>query len=135
MKFLFNIPSLNNCKLALIYAVILIICGYFANNMSIFTGEIVKQYYLVDKIIGRNNVDYGDAVYYNISYDKELVPAVQNNNDTVGYSAISDRGKLNEFLTLLQKSNKYKYIVIDMVFDNNDVSPSDSILFNTRWLN
>jgi len=126
----YNRPSKTYCFVALINSFILILLGYFANNMALFTSEIVEQYYLTHKIFNRQNVDCGDAVFFNVAYDKELVPAIEN-FDTVGNYVITDRGRLNDFLILLHNSNKYKFIVLDIAFDDNDISPNDSALFST----
>lgn len=126
----FNRPSKKELLISLSLSFVLILLGYFANNMSLFTGEAVKQYYLTNLITKSKGVSYGDAVYYNVSYDKQLVPA-RKGFVTIGNSAITDRAKLNEFLSLLQKSNRYKFILLDIAFDDNDISPCDSALFET----
>lgn len=127
---IFNRPSKKELITSLILSAVLIVLGYFANNMALFTGEAVEQYYLINKIIKTNKVNYGDATYFNTSYDKELVPA-RKGRFTIGNSAITDRAKLKEFLSLLQKSNMYKFILLDIVFDDSDISSSDSALFST----
>jgi hypothetical protein len=77
------------------------------------------------------NVSYGDAVFYNVAYDKELIPAIdQEYNDTLGVSVITDRKKLFQFLRVLEKTDSYKYVIIDLTFDKKDVSIYDDSLFN-----
>lgn len=127
-------PYRKKIIFSLISALILIISSYFANNSPLFTGEIVEQYYSTQKVcswIGiHRSVNYGDIAYYNVSYDKELIPA-KDKNDTIGYNVITDRHKLTQFLNLLKRSNKYKYIILDLVFDNKDVSKNDSELLKS----
>mgnify|MGYP002576896053 CR=1 FL=1 len=126
----FNRPSKKELINSLVLSLVLIILGYFANNMALFTGEAVKQYYITNLIVKDNKVSYGDAVYYNVSYEKELVP-VRKGFQTIGNRAITNRAKLHDFLSLLQKSNRYKFILLDIAFDDSDISPSDSALFST----
>lgn len=120
---------------SLISAVTLIIAGYFINNSPLFTGENMLQFHVTQKLCKffsiHKTVNYGDARYYNVSYDKELVPAIVQ-GDTIGVNVITDRKKLHTFLQLLQKSNRYKFIILDLTFDKKDVNTEiDDSLFNT----
>ena len=117
-------------------SVLLIFLTYFANNAPLFTGESMTQYAVIQKICEKfgihKTVSYGDALFYNVSYDKMLITATRDENrrDTIGVRAVTDREKLLRFLRLLEKSDKYKYVVLDIVFDENDVSVYDDSLFH-----
>ena len=109
---------------------------YFANNSSLFTGEDVVQYYYMQKICSKfgihRNVDYGEALYFNIAYDKILLPRYQNDSKDhiIGNTIITDRQKLIEMLTLLHSTNTYKYIIIDLRFEPKDITEIDDSLFS-----
>lgn len=113
-------------------AILLSIAIYFANNSPIFLGETTWQFTIIqvlcDKMGISNEVSYGDAVFYNVGYDKELIPAI-NENDTLGVRVITDRNKLLRFLNIL-KDTDYKYIIVDLTFEKNDVGIDDDSLFN-----
>ena len=120
---------------SLISSLLLILLTYFANNFPLFTGESALQYYLIqsvfDSITSPKSIDYGDAVFYDVSFDNMLIPAIRDNrvNDTLGVRVITDRQKLLRFLKLLEKSDKYKHVIVDLVFDENDRSVYDDSLF------
>lgn len=114
-------------------SILLIILSYFYNNLPLFTGESMFRYYWTQRIcdyIGiHKTVDYGDAVFYNMSYDKKLIPAV-NRYDTLGVECVTDREKLLNFLDLLQQTDKYKYVIVDFIFDKSLKSEVDKELFS-----
>ncbi len=115
-----------------ISSLFLMLISYFVNNSPLFTGESMLQYYGLQKVCEKigihKTVSYGDAVYYNMSYDKMLVPSIDR-ADTIGNNCISDRGKLLKFLRLLESSNKYKYIIVDIIFDKSERSEYDDELY------
>lgn len=116
----------------------LIICNYFVNNASLFTGESIKQYYCFQEICNKlhlkNPVSYEDAIYFNISYDKSFVPVYEGDFDNKVYKGndiITDRGKLFKLLKLLEQTDVYKYIILDLTFDDvTDKTQYDDSLFN-----
>ena len=120
---------------SLISSLLLIVLTYFANNSPLFTGESALQYYVIQSVFDRftspKSVDYGEAVLYDVSFDKMLIPAISDDekNDTLGVTAITDRQKLLRFLQLLDKTDKYKHVIVDLVFDVNDRSAYDDSLF------
>lgn len=141
-----NYPNLHlshsykrNIIFSLISAFVLIIANYFANNASVFTGESITQYYWFQRICSwvklKEPVDYGDAIYFNISYDKQFVPAYEGNYEggsLYGNNIITDRKLLWEFLSLLKGTDTYKYIILDIAFDDvRDKTEYDDSLFNT----
>ena len=125
-------------RFSLISALFLTIACYFANNAPIFTGESTSQLYwtqlFCDFFHINKTVDYGDVLLYNTSNDKILVNAYINHDtkhpEPVGVTPISDRYKLYKFLKLLSSSDTYKYIILDLAFDKNEVSQYDDSLYN-----
>ncbi len=118
-----------------ISSLLLIIFTYFANNSPLFTEESALQYYVIQSVFSSiaspKPVDYGNAVFYDVSFDKMLIPAISDDkeNDTLGVTVITDRQKLLRFLKLLEKTDKYKHVIVDLVFDENDRSVYDDSLF------
>lgn len=117
---------------SLISSVLLIIATYFTNNLPLFTGENLNQFFFTEysnTILGNQKIEtYDDVIFINTSYDGNLVPAYEDNY-VVGNSKITDRKKLYDFLKLLSKSNCYKYIILDVVFAKDDCSEYDDSLF------
>lgn len=125
---------------SLISAFVLIVCNYFVNNASLFTGESTYQYAVFQKIcsiIGiHDEVDYDDdyIIFFNNSYDKTLIPIYKgdyNNKEIVGNNIITDRNKLLKLLDILQETNSYDFVVIDLKFEAEDSTKYDDALFRT----
>ena len=119
-------------------ALILTILCYFADNQPLFTGESLTRLYITQRICDffhiEQEVDYGEVLFCDTSYDLDLVPVLEYNHleysDTLGVSAITDRNKLYRFLDLLQKGDKYRYLIIDLAFDENDKTKYDDALYD-----
>jgi len=72
-----------------------------------------------------------NELYINVAYDKELVPVLDEFGMPKGVSDITDRGKLLQLLTMLREANQYKYILLDVRFENGYSTDNDSALFAT----
>lgn len=121
--------------LSTILSCVLIVLGYFVNNLPIFTGENLDQYFLIQKTSEflrlSPKYEHTDAFFINVSYDKELVNVNGAGPDGVlGNTSITDRNKLYELLKILKEDSGYKYIVLDIMFDPNEISSADSSLFS-----
>lgn len=127
--------KLHKLCLSMVLSIILFILGYFINNLPVFTGENLDQFFLTQKVcelFGQNNeLDHSDALFINVSYDKEVVQ-VQGDAPLgkLGNTAITDRAKLYDLLKVLDDEGAYKYIILDLMFDPNEVSESDSLLYS-----
>lgn len=128
---------------AVISSLSLIIVSYFINNASILTGESSFQYYITqyicEKIGLKKSTDYTDALFVNTSYDKTLIPYFKGdfeNKKFVGNTIITDRNKLLSYLKLLHKTDSYKCVIIDITFDEGNITDADSslskLLFDMR---
>lgn len=113
---------------------VLLFLSYLINNQALFTGEdlnkyawmeLVKERFGLSKSIKKNK----DAVFVNVAYDKQLIERHDDYGMTVGNADITDRTKLFSFLKLLQMTDTYKYIFMDVRFEKGFDSPEDSALF------
>lgn len=115
-------------------AVLLLLLGYFSNNLPIFTGENLDQQYvsqiICEKFGIEEKMDYDSVTLFNVSNDKQLAYSCNVDGDTIKSTAITDRRKLLHILELLQKSNSYKYIILDMMFCKGDSTKYDDELFS-----
>ena len=69
-------------------------------------------------------------LFINVCYDKELADC-EENGIPVGKYVITDRVKLLRLLTQAKAANNYRYIFLDVVFENEIKTPVDSALFQT----
>lgn len=121
--------------ISLCNVVVLLLLSYLINNQAIFTGEDLNQYawmeWIKDKCgLSKEIQEKKDAVFINVAYDKQLIDRHDDYGMTVGNVDITDRAKLNSFLEILQKTNTYKYIFMDIRFEKGFDSPMDSALFS-----
>lgn len=68
-----------------------------------------------------------DAVFINVSYDKQLAEYTFDNGNSKGTIAVTDRNKLIRFLNIAKES-EYKYIFLDIRFEDGVYTPQDSAL-------
>lgn len=112
----------------------ILIFSYLLGNTSFpLPGEIG----LFQKINGWNSIwgvqkgNIPDSLLFiNVCYDKELAD-YEENGMPVGKYVITDREKLLRLLTQAKAADNYRYIFLDVVFENEIKTPVDSALFNT----
>ena len=113
---------------------VLLIFSYVLNNQPLFTGEDLNQYawmeFLKNKIGLSEQVDYSDALFVNVSYDKQLIEKKDEFGMPVGNIDITDRTKLLALLNILDSTNLYRYIILDIRFEKGLDSEMDSALFS-----
>lgn len=115
--------------------IVLLLLSYFISNQALFTGEDLNQYAWMEWIknklgLSREIKEDKDALFVNVAYDKILIDRYDNYGMSVGNVDITDRGKICSFLKLLENTNTYKYIFLDVRFEKGYDSPEDSALFS-----
>lgn len=119
-------------------ALVLTVLCYFVNNLPIFTDEDLHQHLFTQKVCEwfgfKTNINYDDALFVNVAFDKELVPAMSSGEELqqtqLGVTQITDRKKLYLFLKGLNRTQSYKYVVIDIQFCKEEKTEYDDSLFN-----
>ena len=114
--------------------VILLVLSYFLNNQPLFTGENLDHYawmeWFKDKIGISDEDNNNNALFVNVSYDKQLVERFDEYGMSIGNTDITNRSKLLSFLRLLHKTKSYKYIFLDIRFEKGYKDQNvDSALF------
>lgn len=113
--------------------IILLLLSYILNNQALFTGEDLNQYawmeFIKEKIGLSEHIDYKDALFINVAYDKQLVDKCDEFGMPIGNIDITDRTKLLGLLNLLTETNTYRYIIFDVRFEKGLDSEADSSLF------
>ena len=108
--------------------------SYFCTNLeNVFSGErTVLKYWsaLMNRLSpGKKNVVPEDALFINVSGDKQLVDIKDDMGFTVGNAAITDRGKLVDLLSRIKEDGSYRYVLMDISFDDGYATDADSALF------
>ena len=109
--------------ISLCNVVVLLFLSYFISNQAIFTGEDLNQYAWMEWI--KDKCGLSREIQ-----EKQLIDRHDDYGMTVGNVDITDRAKLNSFLDILQKTNAYKYIFMDIRFEKGFDSPMDSALLS-----
>lgn len=116
-----------------INAVVLFLLCYFVDNLPYsFVGdatlgqhfEQLKQYFQSPK----EDIPE-DLLLVNVAYDRELADVTDEFGLPKGNIDITDRKKLYDFLTKLQKAD-YKYIILDVSFSEEYRTENDSTLYS-----
>ena len=120
---------------SLINVIVLLLLSYFISNQAIFTGEDLNKYawmeWIKDKCgISRVVKENKDVVFVNVAYDKQLIDRHDDYGMSVGNVDVTDRSKLRSFLEMLQRTDMYNYIFLDVRFEKGYDSPEDSALFS-----
>lgn len=85
---------------------------------AMITDDDIATYYL------------DETTFINIAYDKSLVPVNDEYGFPKGNIAITDREKLAQFLKFANINKQYKNILMDVYFDPEITTPTDSVLFS-----
>ena len=112
-----------------------LLLSYLSTNLNIaLSGEkTVLKYWcaFADWITsGREHETEDDVVFVNVSYDRQLVDLTDEFGIPLGNAAVTDRGKLQQFLRMIDESGTYRYVMLDVFFEEGYATESDSCLFS-----
>ena len=120
--------------LSVLTSTVIIIFTYVMGNSGYpLPGETgaLKQITDYKMFLGMQIGNVPDSILLiNLCYDKALVP-YEENDVPVGNTVITDREKLLQFLTKAKKANNYRYILLDVFFEEGMETEYDSALFHT----
>lgn len=116
--------------IALSIVVVMQVADYFITNFSYPLLDNVDSIMLFDYFDKKGEAPDSDIYYANVGFDKKLVPVEDEFGDEIGKAAITDRKLLAEYLNLIRESG-YKYIFLDIRFEEGTESEDDSLLFST----
>ena len=120
--------------ISLLNVIILLFGGYVWNNQPLYTGEDITELSHIQwfwEIIGGRTVDeeLDSTLFINVSYDKQLVEHRDTIGEPIGVTDVTDRAKLLELLQLAKETNTYKYLILDIRFEEGNDQKSDDALF------
>jgi hypothetical protein len=72
-----------------------------------------------------------DLFAINVSYDRALVDITDEYGMPKGNADITDRSKLLHLLQHIKRADNYKYVILDVFFEDGYHTASDSALFHT----
>ena len=127
-------------KIKFLYAFLLsllaLCVSYVCTNLNVaVSGErdLLKWWNFVAMQLsgGPKNEIPEDVLFINVSMDRELVDIKDELEMPIGNAAITDRRKLASLLSLIQSSGDYKYVLLDVFFEEGYRTETDSLLFHT----
>ena len=111
----------------------LLVLTYVLNNQPLFTGENLNMFAWAELLKNKTGLsektDYKDALFINVSYDKQLIDKNDDMGMPVGNTDITDRSKLLNILNRLDSIGQHRYIILDVRFEKGYDSEADSALF------
>ena len=128
MEFSFK-KQRNNIILSIFFSVLISFICYLINNCPYPYWDTLDKYskleFLLRNLVGNQN-DTKDVIFINVAYDKQIAECTY---DAIshGQIAVTDRNKLIRFLNVAKKCN-YKFIFLDIRFEDNVYTPQDTIL-------
>ena len=118
-----------------VIAVGFLIISYCITNLHIpISGEkaVLYKFEMYRNYLFPRSCSVPDSLLFvNVAYDKEFVEATDEYGLPVGQTQITDRQKLLQLLQELKRRNDYKYILMDIFFDEETHTSADSVLFAT----
>ncbi|MCH5224667.1 MAG: CHASE2 domain-containing protein [Muribaculaceae bacterium] len=116
--------------MALLIVVAMQVADYFITNFSYPLLDAVDSIMIYDFFNKNGDAPDSEIFYANVGYDKKLIPVKDEFDDEIGKTAITDRKLLAEYLDLIRDAG-YKYIFLDIRFEEGTESEDDSLLFST----
>lgn len=140
MRFITQILSKINSRrrkiiyISLLNVIVLSFGGYLWNNQPLYTGEDITELSHIQwvwEVFGGRTVDEDleNTFFINVSYDKQLTEHRDTIGEPLGITDVTDRTKLLDLLRLAQETNTYKYLILDVRFEEGNYQESDDTLF------
>lgn len=133
-------PHIRQITFSCCFALFILLLSYFASNFIYPLGGSLSPIMLIEILSNRKQTNLPtDLLLVNVSFDKELrnyyqpiIMTMPNGQDTISYNcpgeiAITSRSKLLTFLSEAKRANNYKYIFLDIRFQ--DGIEEDSISY------
>ena len=116
------------------FSLVIIVFTYlFGNTRHSLPGDnaALLEISYAKKYLGMKSDNVPDSLLLiNVCYDKQLIP-FEEEGMPVGDVVITDREKLLRFLTIAKEADNYRYIFLDINFEEGFDTPVDSALFAT----
>ena len=112
-----------------------LVISYYCTNLNfVISGEKTTLKYwsaFSDWISpGKSKLSAEDVVFINVAHDKQLVDITDEFGILLGNAAITNRQKLSKLLAIIDKSDSYQYVMLDVFFESGYETEVDSALFD-----
>ena len=117
---------------SVIVSLAVLLLNYIVGNTSIPLPNEMSILQGWDKFVSVNGTVKDsipdEIMLIDVAYDKELVD-YEEDGFYVGKEFITDRKKLFQFLSFVKEAGNYKYVMLDVIFEEGYKTPYDSALF------
>lgn len=114
-------------------ALVVLFVSYVIGNTSFPLPDEMEILQWFDKwhaLRGDNSDNVPDSLLMvNVCYDKQLV-GYEEDGMPVGHNVVTDREKLLRLLTIARQADNYRYLMLDVFFEEGLHTPVDSALFH-----
>ena len=120
--------------LASTLAISALVLSYVSTNLNVsLSGEktVLKYWRAVSDWVtsGREQETDDNVIFIDVAHDKQLVDIADEFGIPVGNAAITDRQKLYQLLHLIDSSQTYQYVMLDVFFEEGFMTEIDNSLF------
>lgn len=130
-----GLRRIKHILFALIHATWVLLLCYLLGNKAYSLGDeeqfIQHLHFAKESICPSEPVMPVNLLPVNVAYDKQMAAWADEYGLPAGELAITDRQKLLQFLQLAKETDSYKYIMLDVFFEEGIQTPVDSALFAT----
>jgi hypothetical protein len=115
-------------------ALVLSLCYVYENCPYSFAGgpSVGQWIDCIKSALHLNTQKVPDDLFaINVSYDRAVVDITDEYGMPKGNADITDRSKLLRLLQQIKKADNYKYVILDIFFEDGYHTESDSALFHT----
>jgi len=123
-----------------LHALILIILTFIELKFPFTTDEEMKMIQwtsgIKHKLLRQQAPDTNKFLFVCLSWDKMMVPKIDNNGFEIGNEIITDRSKLAKFLQLINNNpNNHKFLILDVRFEEKfkTFKQNDDSLINIKY--
>jgi len=113
-----NWKKIPTIIIAIILALFIMVGNFFLGNVRYPLFDSIELIAWYEHITGNNNCDlfpWDKVLCVNVGMDKRMAAVKDEFGDTVGYTAITNRDKLLQFLSIISTAN-YRELFIDIRF-------------------
>ena len=128
--------TIKRMGLILIPLVLLVFCYIVRQSVPFSFGESLDYWHFIHRLKTSDKHD-AEGVFINMAYDNALCdfhPYTDADGERIdlykGNVCITDRKALIDLLTSIKNNNSYKYVILDIRFEEGTNTPYDSTLFN-----
>lgn len=132
----------NNIFISFTLSLVISLLCYLLNNCPFPYWDSLDKFSWMEYVLSNlapHETDTNDALFINVSHDKQVVDSLCYNREGITYTYtpnglqvgtidITNRDTMLSFLKKAEKTNNYKYIFLDIRFEKGITTKTDSLL-------